>query len=184
MRSDLYPTWTALGLALLLGLAGCASNGASTSPTAPVTVTDVSSVAGRWAGLLSITEGRDREDYVEVIVDGNGAYQASAARTIGVHAQRQLLDVEDDVDDVFANAFQRRELVDDAVDLDGRHRRALQGRQQHAAQGVADGVAVTGFKGFGDELGVGFRGGCILLGQPFGHSKRPRRTGIFSFQQF
>ena len=83
MRSDLYPAWTALGLALLLGLAGCASNGATTS-TAPVTVTDVSSVAGRWAGLLSITGSRDREDYVEVVVDGNGAYRASAARTIGV----------------------------------------------------------------------------------------------------
>jgi hypothetical protein len=49
-----------------------------------VTVTDVSSVAGRWTGLLSITGSRDREDYVEVIVDGNGAYRASAARTIGV----------------------------------------------------------------------------------------------------
>ena len=72
MRSDLYRTWTALGLALLLGLAGCASNGAASS-MAPITVTDVSSVAGRWAGLLSITESRDREDYVEVIVDGNGA---------------------------------------------------------------------------------------------------------------
>lgn len=84
MRSDLYRTWTALGLALLLGLAGCASNGAAATATAPVTVTDVSSVAGRWAGLLSITGSRDREDYVEVIIDGNGAYRASAARTIGV----------------------------------------------------------------------------------------------------
>jgi hypothetical protein len=84
MRSDLYRTWTALGLVHLLGLAGCASNGATSTSTAPVTVTDVSSVAGRWAGLLSITGSRDREDYVEVIVDGNGAYRASAARTIGV----------------------------------------------------------------------------------------------------
>ena len=72
MRSDLYRTWRALGLAHLLGLAGCASNGAASS-MAPITVTDVSSVAGRWAGLLSITESRVRADYVEVIVDGNGA---------------------------------------------------------------------------------------------------------------
>src|SRR5215471_13049183 len=71
MRSDLYRTWTALGLALLLGLAGCASNGAASS-TAPITVTDVSSVAGKWVGLLSITGSRDREDYVEVTVDGHG----------------------------------------------------------------------------------------------------------------
>ena len=56
----------------------------TTTSTAPVAVTDVSSVAGKWVGLLSITGGRDREDYVEVIVDANGAYRASAARTIGV----------------------------------------------------------------------------------------------------
>jgi hypothetical protein len=83
MRSDRFGRWTALGLLLVLGLAGCASNGATT-PTAPVAVTDVSSIAGKWAGLLSITGSRDREDYVEVTVDGNGAYRASSARTIGV----------------------------------------------------------------------------------------------------
>jgi hypothetical protein len=83
MRSDRYGRWAALGLFLVLGLAGCASN-ATTTPAAPVAVTDVSSVAGKWAGLLSITGSRDREDYVEVTVDGNGAYRASAARTIGV----------------------------------------------------------------------------------------------------
>lgn len=73
----------ALGLALLLGLGGCASNG-STAAAAPVTVTDVASVAGRWAGLLTIAGGRDREDYVEVTVEGNGTYRASSARTIGL----------------------------------------------------------------------------------------------------
>ena len=83
MRSDLFGTWAALGLALVLGLGGCAGNGTATS-TAPVSITDVSSVAGKWAGLLSITGSRDREDYVEVSVDSNGAYRASSARTIGV----------------------------------------------------------------------------------------------------
>jgi hypothetical protein len=83
MRSDLCGTWAALGLLLVLGAAGCAGSGATTS-TAPVAVTDVSSVAGRWVGLLAITGSRDREDYVEVVVDANGAYRASAARTIGV----------------------------------------------------------------------------------------------------
>jgi len=83
MRSDLGGTWAMLGLLLVLGAAGCAGSGATTS-TAAVAVTDVSSVAGRWVGLLAITGSRDREDYVEVVVDANGAYRASAARTIGV----------------------------------------------------------------------------------------------------
>jgi hypothetical protein len=83
MRSDRFGRWTALGLLLVLGLARCGSSGA-TNQTAPVAVTDVSSVAGKWVGLLSITGSRDREDYVEVTVDANGAYRASSARTIGV----------------------------------------------------------------------------------------------------
>ena len=82
MRSDRRGA-CALGLALLLGLAGCAGGGA-TAGTTPVAVSDVASVAGRWAGLLTIAGGRDREDYVEVTIDGNGTYRASAARTIGL----------------------------------------------------------------------------------------------------
>jgi hypothetical protein len=73
----------ALSLALLIGLGGCASAGGSATPT-PVAVSGVESVAGTWAGLLTIAGGRDREDYVEVAVDGNGTYRASAARTIGL----------------------------------------------------------------------------------------------------
>ena len=84
MRSDRYGTWAALSFVLLLGVTGCAGGGGTSTATAPVTVTDVSSVAGKWTGLLSITGSRDREDYVEVTVDANGAYQASSARTIGV----------------------------------------------------------------------------------------------------
>jgi hypothetical protein len=83
MRSNLCGAGAALGLLLVLGAAGCAGSGAATS-TAPVAVTDVSSVAGKWVGLLAITGSRDREDYVEVTVDANGSYRASAARTIGM----------------------------------------------------------------------------------------------------
>lgn len=82
MRSDRFGA-CALGLALLLGLARCAGGGATASAT-PVAVSDVASIAGRWAGLLTIAGGRDREDYVEVTVDGNGTYRAAAARTIGL----------------------------------------------------------------------------------------------------
>jgi Zn-dependent alcohol dehydrogenase len=83
MRIDRRSTWAAVSLALILGLGGCAGGGTTTT-TAPVAVTDVASVAGKWVGLLSITGSRDREDYVEVTVDRSGAYRASAARTIGV----------------------------------------------------------------------------------------------------
>jgi hypothetical protein len=83
MRNNLCGVRAALGLLLVLGAAGCAGSGATTS-TAPVAVTDVSSVAGKWVGLLAITGSGDRQDYVEVTVDANGAYRASSARTIGV----------------------------------------------------------------------------------------------------
>ena len=83
MRIDPHSTWVAVSLALVLGLGGCAGGGTTTT-TAPVVVTDVASVTGKWVGLLSITGSRDREDYVEVTVEGSGAYRASAARTIGV----------------------------------------------------------------------------------------------------
>jgi hypothetical protein len=90
MRSDRRGTW-ALGLALLLGLAGCA--GSSTAGPTPVTVTDVATVAGKWAGVLEIAGSRDREDYLEVTVDERGAYRASSARTIGVLDTRGTLAV-------------------------------------------------------------------------------------------
>ena len=46
------------------------------------------------------------------------------------------------------NSWQRR------PDLDGGDRRAFQRGEQHAAQGVADRVAVSGLKRFSDKLAV------------------------------
>jgi hypothetical protein len=82
MRIDRWAACAA-GLASLLSLAGCGSGRATAAPT-PVQVTDIASIAGKWAGLLQIAGSRDREDYVEVTVDRNGSYRATAARTIGV----------------------------------------------------------------------------------------------------
>ena len=82
MRADGWPT-RALFLVIALGLAGCASGGSGTTPS-PMAVTDVASLAGRWAGLLEMEGGRDREDYLEIIIDKNGAYRAASTRQIGL----------------------------------------------------------------------------------------------------
>ena len=74
-----------------------------------------------------------------------------------------LLEVEDDVDHVFDHAGQAGEFVRRALDAHGGDRGAFQRGKQHAAQGVADGVAVAGLKGLGDEFCVGICGRCPRL---------------------
>src|SRR5215203_2746739 len=60
---------------------------------------------------------------------------------LAVQDADELLQVEDDVGDVLANARQGRELVRDAFDLDRRHGGALERGEQHAAQRVPERVA-------------------------------------------
>jgi hypothetical protein len=91
MRADRWGA-CAMGLVILLGLAGCAGQGPTAAST-PMAVTDVASVAGKWVGLLEIASGRDREDYLEVTIEGSGAYRAAAARTIGVMDARGTITV-------------------------------------------------------------------------------------------
>src|SRR5437868_6665524 len=57
---------------------------------------------------------------------------------IAVQARHEVLEVEHDVGDVLANARQGRELVRSALDLDRGDRCALERREQHAAQRVAE----------------------------------------------
>jgi hypothetical protein len=57
-----------------------------------------------------------------------------------VQAADQVLEVEDDVRDVLADARKRRELVRDPLDLDRGDGGALEGREQDAAQRVAERV--------------------------------------------
>ena len=84
----------ALGLAIALTLAGCASSGSSTAG-GPVAITDLASIAGKWVGLLEIAGSRDREDYVEVTIAGDGTYRAASARTIGVMDAKGTVSVSD-----------------------------------------------------------------------------------------
>ena len=55
---------------------------------------------------------------------------------------------------VLAHALHGGELVNDAVDLHGRHRRPLEGRQKYAAQGVSEGHAEATLQRFGSHTGL------------------------------
>ena len=83
-----------LFLVIALGLAACASSGATATP-GPIAVSDVASLAGRWSGLLEMEGGRDREDYLEIIIDSNGAYRAASTRQIGLLDIRGTVTVAD-----------------------------------------------------------------------------------------
>jgi hypothetical protein len=84
----------ALGLVVAVTLAGCAG-GAPATTASPVAITDVTSIAGKWVGLLEMAGSRDREDYVEVTIAGDGTYRAASARTIGVMDARGTVTVAD-----------------------------------------------------------------------------------------
>jgi hypothetical protein len=94
-------------------------------------------------GDFAVFVGREQEDL----------------RIAGVGLEEDFLEIQDDVGDVLNDTFDGGKFVHRAINFDGRDGSAFQGGQEHAAEGVADGVAVTGFKGFGDELSVGFCGG-------------------------
>src|SRR5258708_28356548 len=76
-----------------------------------------------------------------------------------------LFQIEDDVGHILDDAVDRLELVVHALDLDRADGAALDGAEEHAAEGVADGVAIAGLEGLGDELGVGGRGALLDLGE-------------------
>jgi hypothetical protein len=82
-------------LALVLALTGCAGSTGAPSTEAAVPVTDVGSVTGKWTGLLELAGSRDREDFVELTIDGSGAYRAVSARTIGLLDARGKIVVSD-----------------------------------------------------------------------------------------
>jgi len=71
-----------------------------------------------------------------------------------METQRDFLDVENDVGHILADARDRRELVQHAVDLYGLDGGALQRRQQHAAERIAESHAEATLQRFGDH-------GCV-----------------------
>ena len=79
----------------------------------------------------------------------------SLAGLAGVHFQKDLLEVQNDVRDVFDDAGQVAELVQGSLDLHRGNRRPFERGKQHPAQRVANGPAIAGLEGFRDVFCVG-----------------------------
>jgi hypothetical protein len=80
--------------------------------------------------------------------------QAQLGLVTRVEAQRDQLQVEQDVDDVFLHAFDAGVFVQHAVDFDFRDGTARHRGQQHAPQRVAERVAEAPLERFDRDLGV------------------------------
>jgi hypothetical protein len=70
------------GVALLLS--ACASVGGGEGLGTAVPIAEISSVAGRWDGLMRWSSGRRDEDFIEMTLNPDGSYRATTARVIGV----------------------------------------------------------------------------------------------------
>ena len=66
---------------------------------------------------------------------------------------------------------QRGEFMLRAGDLYRGNGGAFERRQQHTAERISNGVAVTGLKRLGDELGVGICGCVLVFDESFRHFK-------------
>ena len=104
-------------------------------------------------GVVDRHTGR-RVDVGSSDLAGTGLAQVHGDGLVLLGGQDELLEIEDDLGDVLDDSLDGGELVLDALDLDARHRRARDGRQQGATQGVSDGVTKTGLQGLDDELGA------------------------------
>ena len=77
--------------------------------------------------------------------------QVERLGTFGLDAKHDLLEVQDEVDDVFDDAFDRREFMLDAFDAYRRDRRTRDPGQQRSPHCVSERVAETGLERFNDE---------------------------------
>ena len=84
--------------AAFMTMAGCAGPASSPAPTAlsPVAITDFRAVAGRWAGpVRGLASRRSDEDWVELTIAQDGAYEFGIARNIGMFAGRGRFTLDD-----------------------------------------------------------------------------------------
>src|ERR1700733_7658737 len=96
--------------------------------------------------------------------------QAHFGNVARVHADRHRLQVQQNVDDILLDAFDRGVLVQHALDLDLGDRRPRQGGQQHPAQRIAERVAEP--RSNGSITMRAWRGdtGCTLTTRGFKNS--------------
>jgi hypothetical protein len=69
--------------------------GAARGLGAPVAITDVTMVTGRWEGLMSPETGRECDDFIEVTLAENRTYEAKTTRTVGVMDARGTYQLRD-----------------------------------------------------------------------------------------
>ncbi len=130
-------------------------------------------VADHQVGVHHLDVARHR-DVARLDVGRAGRRELETLRAFALHLERDLLHVEHDVGDVFTDAGKRAELVQHVLDLDRGDRRALKGRQQHAAQRVAERQTKAALKRLGNE------GRLALPSPPFFSSA----LGFFNSCQF
>src|SRR5690625_860975 len=75
-------------------------------------------------------------------------------RLVVLRGDHDVLQVQDDLGDVFLHTGDRGELVQHTVDADAGDRSSRDGGEQGAAQRVAQGVAETGLERLDDEPGA------------------------------
>ena len=81
---------------LALTVAGCAEMSQSPPALSPVAITDIGSVAGKWAGpVTGLATRRDQDDWVNVVIAPDGTYDFGIYRTIGVFGGKGKLTVQD-----------------------------------------------------------------------------------------
>jgi len=105
------------------------------------------------------------------------------AGLVVVCLELDLLEVEDDLNDVLDDAGDAGELVGSPLDLHRSDGGAFQRGEERAAERVADGVSITGLKGLGDKLGVGFSSGFLVLDEGLRHfeaTEADRHDGVCS----
>ena len=85
MRISVQWSVTSLLICLVMGY-GCEKNmERSTQPQwVQVPIADLSSVAGKWDGLIRVVPHQRRDDWVTVTIASDGRYEFSSLRTIGV----------------------------------------------------------------------------------------------------
>ena len=109
------------------------------------------------------------------VAGGNFAFfvrgEKESLRVAAVGLEKNLLEVQHQIGDILDDSVHGGKFVLRAIHFDGSDGRALEGGEQNAAERIADGVTVTGFKGLGEKLRVRIRGGGVLAGQPFRHFK-------------